>query len=46
VEGAGAVGTAALLHRAIVSLPTPAAIIVSGGNIDAERFERLAGSSE
>ncbi|MFL5612651.1 MAG: threonine/serine dehydratase [Gemmatimonadaceae bacterium] len=41
VEGAGAVGTAAMLHRAIASLPTPAAIIVSGGNIDATRFESL-----
>ena len=41
VEGAGAAGTAAVLHRAIASLPTPAAIIVSGGNIDAERFEQL-----
>jgi threonine dehydratase len=41
VEGAGAVGTAAVLHRAIRSLPTPAAIIVSGGNIDAQRFEQL-----
>ena len=40
-EGAGAVATAAVLHRAIVALPTPAAVIVSGGNIDAERFERL-----
>jgi threonine dehydratase len=42
-EGAGAVGTAAVLHRAIIPLPTPAAIIVSGGNIDATRFERLVG---
>ena len=41
VEGAGAVGTAAVLQRAIASIPTPAAVIVSGGNIDAERFERL-----
>jgi threonine dehydratase len=41
VEGAGAVATAAVLHRLVQSLPTPAAIIVSGGNIDAERFERL-----
>lgn len=41
VEGAGAVATAAVLHRVVSSLPTPAAIIVSGGNIDAERFEQL-----
>jgi threonine dehydratase len=41
VEGAGAVGTAALVHKEITSLPTPAAVIVSGGNIDARRFEQL-----
>jgi threonine dehydratase len=41
VEGAGAAGTAAVLHRTIASLPTPAAVIVSGGNIDATRFEQL-----
>jgi len=41
VEGAGAAGAAALLHRTIASLPTPAAVIVSGGNIDATRFEKL-----
>jgi threonine dehydratase len=41
VEGAGAAGTAAVLHDAIASLPTPAAIIVSGGNIDASVFETL-----
>ena len=46
VEGAGAVATAAVLHRLVQSLPTPAALIVSGGNIDAERFERLVESSE
>lgn len=44
VEGAGAAGTAAVLHHAIASLPTPAAIIVSGGNIDATRFEQLVAS--
>jgi threonine dehydratase len=43
-EGAGAVATAAVLHRAIRSLPTPAAVIVSGGNIDAARFEALCGA--
>ena len=41
VEGAGAAATAAVLHHAIASLPTPAAIIVSGGNIDATRFEEI-----
>jgi threonine dehydratase len=41
VEGAGAVATAAVLHRIIAALPTPAAIIVSGGNIDAPRFEEI-----
>jgi threonine dehydratase len=41
VEGAGAAATAAVLHRVVTSLPTPTAIIVSGGNIDAERFEQL-----
>ena len=44
VEGAGAVATASVLHRLVASLPTPAAIIVSGGNIDAEKFERLVAS--
>jgi threonine dehydratase len=41
VEGAGAVATAAVLHEAIAPLATPAAVIVSGGNIDAARFEEL-----
>jgi threonine dehydratase len=44
VEGAGAVATASVLHRVVASLPTPAAIIVSGGNIDAEKFEQLVAS--
>ena len=43
VEGAGAAGTAALLAGALAPVATPAAIIVSGGNIDASRFEQLAG---
>lgn len=43
VEGAGAAGTAALLGGALAPLATPAAIIVSGGNIDASRFEQLTG---
>jgi len=41
VEGAGAAATAAVLHRAVAPLPTPAAIIVSGGNIDATKFEQI-----
>jgi len=41
VEGAGAVATASVLSRVVSSLPTPAAIIVSGGNIDAAKFEEL-----
>jgi len=43
VEGAGAVATSAVLHRHVHSLPTPAAIIVSGGNIDAKKFDELLG---
>ena len=42
-EGAGAAGTAALLAGEIRPLATPVAIIVSGGNIDASRFEKLTG---
>jgi hypothetical protein len=30
-----------VLSHAVASLPTPAAIIVSGGNIDANVFERF-----
>ena len=40
-EGAAACATAAVLFRKLTSLPTPAVLIVSGGNIDAERFEAL-----
>ena len=40
-EGAGAAGTAALLEGALAPLATPAAVIVSGGNIDASRFGQL-----
>jgi len=42
-EGAGAAGTAAVLGGGFAPMATPAAIIVSGGNIDAPRFEQLAG---
>jgi threonine dehydratase len=41
VEGAGAVATSAILLRKVRSLPMPAVVIVSGGNIDAARFEEL-----
>jgi len=41
VEGSGAVGVAAVLHDQIAELPTPAAVIVSGGNIDPVRFDAL-----
>ena len=41
VEGSGAVGVAALLHNHIAQLRTPAAVIVSGGNIDPARFDAL-----
>jgi len=40
VEGAGACGVAAVLLEH-VRVRTPAAIVVSGGNIDAAKFERL-----
>jgi len=46
VEGAGAVATASVLRRVVSSLPTSAAIIVSGGNIDAAKFEELVERSE
>ena len=44
VEGSGAVGVAAVLHRK-VALPTPAAVIVSGGNIDPERFAQVVAAA-
>lgn len=37
VEGSGAVGVGALLHRRVRSLPTPAVVTVSGANIDPAR---------
>lgn len=43
VEGSGAVGVAALLESALVITAFPAVIVVSGGNIDAERFETVRG---
>lgn len=41
VEGAGACATAAVRMRKFAELPTPAALIVSGGNIDAPTFEKI-----
>jgi threonine dehydratase len=38
------VGVAAVLHRK-VALPTPAAVIVSGGNIDPERFAQVVAAA-
>jgi threonine dehydratase len=43
VEGSGAVGVAALLHSRVASLEGPAAAVLSGGNIDAERWSELIG---
>ena len=45
VEGAGACATGALWKRKIASLPTPAAIVVSGGNIDDSKLEAILASS-
>jgi threonine dehydratase len=41
VEGAGAVAAGALLMGKVGALPTPTAVVVSGGNIDEERFKEL-----
>ena len=41
VEGAGAVGIAALLEGHAPKWPGPVAIVVSGGNIDHDRFEAI-----
>jgi threonine dehydratase len=41
VEGAGAAATAAVLSGKLKDFPTPAAIVLSGGNIDPDRFESL-----
>jgi threonine dehydratase len=41
VEGAGACATAAVRLRKFAVLPTPAAVVVSGGNIDAAKFEKI-----
>jgi threonine dehydratase len=41
VEGAGACAAGALLTRRLHDVPTPAAVVVSGGNIDVARFESV-----
>lgn len=41
VEGAGACGTAAVLTNTFASLPTPAVVVVSGGNIDGGKLEKI-----
>lgn len=43
-EGAGAVATGAVLKRCIQELPTPAVVVVSGGNIDPVTFESAIGA--
>ena len=45
VEGAGACAAGAVWKRKIASLPTPAAIVVSGGNIDDSKLEAILASS-
>jgi threonine dehydratase len=40
-EGAGAAAPGVVLHAKPAALPTPAAVIVSGGNIDQDRFDEL-----
>jgi threonine dehydratase len=45
VEGSGAVGVAALLHDRVPELRGPAAVIVSGGNIDEARWREIVTGS-
>ena len=45
VEGAGACAAGAVWLRKVASIQTPAAIVVSGGNIDTATFDRLLQSS-
>jgi len=40
-EGAGACGVGAVLLHKLDRIATPAAIIVSGGNIDAAKFDKI-----
>jgi threonine dehydratase len=44
-EGAGAVGVGAVWLRKLPKLTTPAAVVVSGGNIDDSRLSELLRSS-
>jgi threonine dehydratase len=46
VEGAGACAAGAVLLGKVTSITTPAAIVVSGGNIDAAKFESVIGAAE
>ena len=41
VEGAGACAAGAVWKRKLASLPTPAAVVVSGGNIDDAKLEAI-----
>jgi threonine dehydratase len=41
VEGSGAAGVAAILDRALGTVTGPAAVVVSGGNIDPSRHEAI-----
>jgi threonine dehydratase len=41
VEGAGACGVAAVRLGKLGTLPTPVAVVVSGGNIDSVKFESI-----
>ena len=41
VEGSGAVGVGAILHRKAAKLRTPAVVVISGGNIDPAVHERV-----
>ena len=46
IEGAGACGVGAVWLRKLDHISTPAAIIVSGGNIDDAKFEKIAGTDD
>jgi threonine dehydratase len=41
VEGSGAVGVAALLHRRVNLLASPVVVVLSGGNIDDMRWRAI-----
>lgn len=45
VEGAGACAAGAVWLGKVKSIATPAAIVVSGGNIDATKFDKALGAS-